>query len=60
MTGNYQGEKEKTDWNSDCFYQMELSNIWAKYGHDKNIPETNFSWQSWNKKERSREEEPKQ
>ena len=47
-------DKEKPDWNSDAFYQRQLENVWADY-HDKDIPETNFDWQSWNKQERSRE-----
>jgi len=48
-------DKEKPDWNSDAFYQRQLENVWADY-HDKDIPETNFDWQSWNKQERSWED----
>jgi hypothetical protein len=41
-------------------YNLEMKEIWNLY-HEKDLPETNFSWQSWNnnsnndKKEQSRE-----
>jgi len=43
--------KEKTNYESDVYYQRELERIWSAYGHDANIPESNFDWQSWNQKE---------
>lgn len=39
-------------WESSCFYQQELTKIWAE-NHDRDVPETNFNWQSWQKKEQS-------
>jgi hypothetical protein len=49
--------KEKTNWDSDCYYQSELSNLWSKYGHEPNVPENSFDWQSWRKDEQSLKEE---
>jgi len=54
-------EKPQRNWSSDCFYQRELERIWFAYGHDANVPESSFNWQSWNQKdEQSSMEEPKQ
>ena len=58
MTLSNSNSKEKTNWESDCYYQRELSNLWTKH-HDKDVPEYSFGWQSWHKEEQSSGEEKK-